>query len=124
MTACAASTKVRGLTTTSVASPPTAPLGDARTRVTIAGVPGSPAVTVTTTLFGPYSSPGEMQLDGCGRVFQRVIQTRQGDGILDSTPINVDQGGYYAWQAETSSGDTWLGSRSPCLGSNTTTFIS
>ena len=53
--ACGASTKVRGLTGTTVAAPPTAPLGNVEVQVTVSGAPGTPAMTVTTTLFGPYS---------------------------------------------------------------------
>ena len=73
-------------------------------QVSVNGVPGNNLVTVTTTLFGPYSSAAERDADNCGSFSEKVIQTRQGDGVLNSTPMTVDQSGYYAWQAETSLG--------------------
>ncbi len=93
--------------------------------MTVTGVPGTPAITVTTTLFGPYSirSPScrPTAADGSSKESPRA-----GKATWSSTrpPSTSTKRGYYAWQAETSIGDTWLGSRSPCLAANTTTFVS
>ena len=123
--ACGASTKVRGLTGTTIAAPPTALARERRqAQVTVSGVPGHPRCTVTTTLFGPYPTARRAcRRTAADKSSEEVTQTRPGDGVLNSASIASTKRGYYAWQAETSPGDTWLGSRSPCLAANTTTFV-
>lgn len=120
---CGASTKVRALTSTTIAAPSSASLGNVVAQVTVSGGPGGAPLTVTTTLFGPYLTDLEMRQDGCRKIDKEVTQTWPAGVVRNSASIAVDQHGYYAWQATTSPGDTWLGSRSTCLAANTTTFV-
>ncbi len=117
---CGAATKVRALTGTSVSHPGTATVnGDVRARVTVSGVPFPDQVVVTTTLFGPYRTRAGRRDDSCGRIYDRVVQTLPGNGSLNSTPLVVNSTGFFAWQAEASAGELWLGSRSRCLARGT-----
>ena len=118
--ACGASTKVRALSRTRVSHVGRGLVGgDVRARVTVSRIPFPARVVVTTTLFGPYSTRAERRQDACGRIYGRVVQTLSGNGSLDSTPLVANSRGYFAWQAETSAGELWLGSRSTCLARGT-----
>ncbi len=122
--ACGAPTKILARTTTGVtADSATAAPGEVGATGTVSGLTFGEKVTLTGTLAGPYPSPASAAADGCGTtVGQPALRTRVGNGPVHFT-VFVEAPGLYAWQAQTSAGDLWLGSRSPCGGQGTMVFV-
>jgi hypothetical protein len=126
VSACGAVTKVRGRTTTTMQSPPDADVGEnVPVQVTLTGLPFPDSVHGTVTLYGPYTSEGQRQADGCASSGQEQPFLRtQGNGTFLSPSISMLAPGLYAWQVEIDPDDLWLGSESPCLAPGTLMSVS
>lgn len=122
---CGATVKVRSRTSTSIvvdASPVSA--NEIGATATVAGLPFADDVSLTATLAGPYSSADEATASGCSTLpGNPVTDERSGNGSLHFTVTKPAPKHYYAWQVQASSGDLWLGSRSPCGADGSVVFV-
>lgn len=117
VTTCGAITKVKAVAAISVtALPAQAPVDSViRARVGLSGLPATPAVTVTATLWGPYPSEQALRAAGCaGSNFVEVQQTMKGTDTQDMPGVFVTAPGLYAWQATVPPAELREGSRSAC----------
>lgn len=125
--ACGATTKVKAVAVISVtalqAQPPVNSV--TRARVSLSGLPVSPAVTVTATLWGPYGSEQELRAAGCaGSIPVEVHQTMNGTDTQDMPGVFVTAPGWYAWQATVPPAELREGSRTLCAALGTLMFVS
>lgn len=121
VSACGATTTVKAVAAISVAAQELAlAVGNvAHVRVGLSGLPRSPALTVTATLWGPFVSESVLRNAACSGTLKLQDEKRMnGDGseVLD---VYVDEVGWYAWQAEVPPDELRQGSRSQCLAAGT-----
>jgi hypothetical protein len=122
---CGAATKVLGRSVTSVTGPSSASASsNVQATATLSGLPFPARADLTVLLFGPYASDAERSADACSSpLSDSVSLSMVGNGSLATGPVFVEEPGFYAWQAQTSAGDLWQGSRSPCLASGTLMWV-
>lgn len=121
VTACGAITTVKAMATISVAAQELALAASnvAHARVGLSGLPRSPSLTVTATLWGPFSSESALRAAGCsGNQMLQDQKRMNGDGA-EVFDVYVSGVGWYAWQAEVPPDELRQGSRSPCLATGT-----
>jgi hypothetical protein len=121
VTGCGATTTVKAVPSISVAAQELAiAVGNvAHVRVGLSGLPRSPALIVTATLWGPFASESYLRAAACsGNLKLQDEKRMNGDGteVLD---VYVDEVGWYAWQAEVPPDELRQGSRSQCLAAGT-----
>jgi hypothetical protein len=106
VTACGATVKVLARPVTSVAWAPAAPAATENVSATasVSGIPVPARVQLRITF---YQDPS------CTTAVESRDMTRFGNGSV-SSDFFVPNAGTYSWRAETSAGELWVGTTSPC----------
>lgn len=124
VSSCGATVKARSQAATSISDVYVTSLGEVRATGTVSGLPFADKVTVTGKLAGPYGSAGEAATDSCATFdADEAVRSRTGNGPVQFTVAPTVTDRFYAWIAETSPGDLWLGSRSSCAASGTVLYV-
>ncbi|KQW52462.1 hypothetical protein ASC77_24050 [Nocardioides sp. Root1257] len=122
---CGAVTTVKAVPTVSLnAQNPEMQAGNAEVRIGLSGLPRYPAVGVTLSVLGPYSSQQQLSATGCsGAIATSIGQTMNGDATVTLYPY-VDQAGWYALQATVAPAELREGAQSTCLALGTVLHVS
>jgi hypothetical protein len=123
VSACGATAKVRSRATTSVSDAVVTSFGEVRATGTVSGIPFPDQVTVRGRLAGPYDSADGPAADRCATFDTEAVRVRTGNGQVQLTVVPSVAGKYYAWIAETSPGDLWVGQSSTCAASGTVVYV-
>jgi hypothetical protein len=123
--ACGAVTTVKAVATVAVtAQNPEMQAGNAEVRVGLSGLPRLPAVDVTLSVRGPYTTQQDLTAANCsGAIDTSVVQKMNGDATVTLFPY-VDQAGWYALQATVPPGELRQGSQSACGSLGTVLHVS